>query len=243
MYAMESRIKRAGIFNAWMTGWLMLFSSTLLHAQPSPLVVHHTADFELTGDGSAQAWKSTAWFPLSKFKGTANYSTQAKLLYSDNGVYGIFSSTDKKVTATLNEDFADLYKEDVVEVFFWPDESTALYFEYELSPLNYELPIIVPNHKGEFFGWAPWHYTGERKTRHATKVLKDAQGNTTSWIAEFFIPYKLLKPLQNVNPKPGTQWRANFYRIDYDEGYSSWLWHPVTTNFHDYEHFGIIRFE
>lgn len=207
------------------------------------LAVKHTADFEFTGDGKSPEWNATAWFPLTKYKGVAEHSTRARLLYSDTGIYGIFSCNDKKITATLKEDFADLYKEDVVEIFFWTDESSPLYFEYELSPLNYELPILVPNFGGDFFGWKPWHYDGPRKTRHATKVLKDDNGTPTGWIAEFFIPYALLKPLKNVPPKSGTQWRMNMYRIDYDQGYTSWLWQPVQTNFHDFERFGTIRFE
>ena len=51
----------------------------------------------------------------------------------------------------MTADNLDIYNEDVVEVFLWTDESTPLYFEYELSPLNYELPIIVPNNEGDFF--------------------------------------------------------------------------------------------
>lgn len=208
------------------------------------LHVNHTSDFELTGDGTAGAWKTAAWFPLVKRKGNADYDTQAKLLYSATGIYGIFSCGDKKISATLKEDFADLYKEDVVEIFFWTEESTPLYFEYELSPLNYELAILVPNFGGDFFGWEPWHYTGERKTRHATKVIKDEKGNPTSWVAEFFIPYALLKPLKNVPPKPGTEWRVNLYRIDYDDqAYSSWTWQPVQLNFHDFERYGTMKFE
>jgi hypothetical protein len=188
------------------------------------LKIKQTTDFELTGDGSAAAWKTTQWFALTKRRGTPDYPTQAKLLYSETGIYGVISCADKKITATLKEDFADLYKEDVVEIFFWTDESMPLYFEYELSPLNYELAILVPNFKGDFFGWTPWHYSGERKTKHATKIITNEQGNTTSWIAEFFIPYALLKPLKNVPPGKGTEWRVNLYRIDYDEGSTSWTW-------------------
>jgi hypothetical protein len=205
--------------------------------------VKRTADFELTGDGLSVSWEKTEWITMAKRKGAATYQTRAKLLYSETGIYGMFDCSDKKITATMKEDFADLWKEDVVEIFFWTDESTPLYFEYELSPLNYELPIIVPNFGGDFFGWRPWHYDAERKTRHATKVIKDDKGNVTAWVGEFFIPYTLLKPLQNVPPKSGTTWRVNLYRIDYDEAYSSWTWQPVQTNFHDYQRFGTIRFE
>jgi len=209
----------------------------------SPTVIRHTTDFELSGDGKSEMWNNTEWLQLPKRKGSANYGTKAKLLYSDNGIYTLVVCEDKIITATLKEDFTDLYNEDVVEIFFWTDESTPLYFEYELSPLNYELAILVPNFDGDFFGWTPWHYEGARKTRHATKIVSDDEGSITSWTAEIFIPYTLLKPLANVPPEPGTQWRINLYRIDYDNGSTSWTWKPVKTNFHDFQRFGTIRFE
>ena len=223
---------------------LLILSIGRIYAQKK---VHHvvkrTSDFELTGDGLSASWEKATWINLTKRKGPASYQTRAKLLYSESGVYGMFDCSDTKITATLKEDFADLWHEDVIEVFFWTDESTPLYFEYELSPLNYELAILVPNFEGDFFGWRPWHYEDARRIRHMTKVIKDEKGNVTSWVGEFFIPYALLKPLQNVPPKSGTVWRANLYRIDYDEAQSSWTWQPVQTNYHDIQRFGRIQFE
>lgn len=236
-----------------MTRFSILFFSTIFSLSPAFCQssegqgtiwkVSRVSDFELNGQGSQPEWKTTEWVPLQKYKGTAPYETAAKLLYSETGVYGLFSCSDKKITATLKEDFADLFKEDVVEIFFWTDPGTRLYFEYELSPLNFELPILVPNFNGDFFGWRPWHYEGERKTRHKTHIGKDTQGNVTSWTAEFFVPYALLKPLTNVNPQKGTQWRINLYRIDYDDKYSSWTWQPVKGSFHEIESYGTLEFQ
>jgi hypothetical protein len=63
-------------------------------------------------------------------------------------------------------------------------------------------------------------------------------------MAEFFIPYKLLNPLPNVPPSPGTLWRANMYRIDYDkEKSASFSWQKTNVNFHDYQNFGTFKFE
>ncbi len=118
----------------------------------------------------------------------------------------------------------------------WTGEDFPVYFEYEISPLNYELPIMVPNNKGHFFGWLPWHYEGERKTRHATSV------SDKGWMAEFFIPFKLLSPLPQVPPKPGTEWRANMYRIDYDQGQTLFSWQKTTRTFHEYNQFGTFIF-
>ena len=208
-----------------------------------PLPVQPTSDFEFTGDGTSSHWASAEWTPLPARNGArSNYQTRTKLLYSAKGIYCLFYCQDFQITSTLKEDFANLYLEDVVEIFFWPDESVPVYFEYELSPYNYELPIMVPNLKGTFFGWRPWHYEGDRLTRHAAKITRDEKG-TASWTAEFFIPYTLLKPLILGPPKKGSRWRANMYRIDYDEGSSAWSWQVTRKNFHDYESFGIIEFQ
>ena len=57
------------------------------------------------------------------------------------------------------------------EVFLWTDERDPVYFEYEISPLGRELPIMVPNIDGKFLGWLPWHYEGDRKIRKATSAI------------------------------------------------------------------------
>jgi hypothetical protein len=156
-------------------------------------------------------------------------------------------ATDKKITATQTEDFQDLWKEDVFEVFLWPDERDSLYFEYEISPLNVELPILIPNLGGKFLGWRPWHYEGERKTRKATAAVGGSLQSgapVRGWKAEVLIPYDLLTPLRNVPPKPGTHWRANFYRMDYDDAKTtSWDWARVGPSFHEFQKFGTLVFE
>lgn len=204
--------------------------------------INKTKDFIINGKGDAPEWGQSDFINIKKTKGKANYNTQLKFLYSDSGVYCLYVLEDNAITSTLREDFADIYNEDVVECFFWTDESSPIYFEYELSPYNYELPIIVPNFKGKFYGWRPWHYEGKRKTTHATSIQKVGD-KVEGWTAEFFIPYSLLVPLQNVPPAKGMKWRANFYRIDYDNGSSTrWELTPIRTNFHDYERYGYLEF-
>ncbi len=234
---------------------IVLTASALLAAEPEAqapprktLKVLRTDDFEVTGDGSHAAWAKAAWEPLAaRGEQPREDKTQVKALYSAKGLYFLMQGADRQVTATMKEDFANLWLEDVFEVFLWPDEKTPLYFEYEISPLGYELPILVPNFEGKFFGWRPWHYDGERKIRKATSVqggTKTSGSACTSWTAEFFVPYALLTPLENVPPQPGTSWRANFYRMDYDGGQrASWDWSRVGPSFHDIKNFGAITFE
>lgn len=215
-----------------------------LSGKGARLMIARTDDFEVTGDGQAAAWRSAEWIPLTRIKGSSPYETRVKLLYSEKGIYALYHCEDRKITATLKEDFASLWREDVIEIFFWPDESYPVYLEYELSPLNYELAILVPNFNGEASGWMPWNYRGPKKTRKATKVHTDARGDTTGWTGEFFIPYVLMRPLRNIPPRKGTEWRANIYRIDYDEAESSyWSWQPIDDSFHEYRKYGTFVFK
>jgi hypothetical protein len=211
------------------------------------LSVTSAPDFEVTGTGGHAAWDEAAWVPLRRRgDGGHAYDTRFKTMYSATGLYFLIDGTDRTLTATMNEDFMDLWKEDVFEVFLWPDERYPVYFEYEISPLNHELPILIPNFGGQFLGWKPWHYDDERRTRKATSVTggsKQPHAAIAGWRAEFFIPYALLRPLQNVPPKPGTRWRANVYRMDYDEGKrTQWEWAKVGESFHEYTGFGEFVF-
>lgn len=217
-------------------------------SQDNTLHISKVQDFTIDGAGSAAEWKTTDWVKLPLRHGEGeDWLTQAKVLYSETGIYFLMQSKDKKLTATITEDFENIFNEDVVEVFLWTDENTPIYFEYELSPLDYELPILIPRTSDNFYGWRPWHYEGERKTRHATSIQggkKESMAQVEGWTAEFFIPFALLNPLANVPPQKGTQWRANMYRIDYDLGKPLyWQWQPTSGSFHEYKKFGTFIFD
>lgn len=220
-----------------------------MQAQSGPMPVARVKpceDFEVNGRGDAAAWSEVPWVALEKRTGSQAYASRFKLLYSKRGLYILFDGQDSKITATLQEDFADLWNEDVFEAFLWPSEKHTVYFEYEISPLGYELPILVPNLDGRFMGWRPWHYEGGRKVRKAVHVEKGESAGGAGirgWRAEVFIPYELLKPLHDVPPRPGSRWRANFYRMDYDQGAAAWSWARVGPSFHDYRNFGTLLFE
>lgn len=230
---------------------------------PPTVLVKHVADFEVTGNGAATAWGKTEWVALQRRAGGVHdYDSRFKILYSDSGVYVLFDGTDRRLSASMQADFLDLWTEDVYECFFWTDENQPLYFEYEISPLGYELPILIPNLDGKFLGWRPWHYEGNRKIRKQVAAVGGAnqpQATLTAWSAEVFIPFELLKPLQNVPATSGTRWRANFYRVDYDRleaapqqppdgratepAVTQWDWARVGPSFHEYQKFGTLVFE
>lgn len=218
-----------------------------LSIENDSITIHKSQDFKITGSGSSEFWKAAEWTDLVlQDQNSSIYKTKVKVLYSESGIYFLFDCEDTKLTSTMKNDNMNLWEEDVVELFLWTDEDFPVYFEYELSPFNYELPIIVPNYKGIFLGWLPWHYEGDRKTQHATSVKNENKINgskISGWLAEIYIPYKLLAPLNKVPPVSGTRWRANMYRIDYDNGAVHFAWQKTNRSFHEFNKFGTFIFE
>lgn len=176
------------------------------------------------------------------------YNTRVKTAYSAKGMYFLFECPDRKLTATFDHDQEPLWTEDVAELFLWPDQRSSDYFEYEISPLNHQLALLVSNNANDTVRWQPFLTNAAQRTSHEVHVTGGKQqsgGAVTAWTAEIFIPFRLLRPLNNNIPSPGTEWRANFYRVDYDNDNdpSDWSWKPVKKSYHEYQQFGYLVFE
>jgi len=216
---------------------------------PKTIEIIKTQDFTINGKGTSENWQKTDWINLplrTNSQNSRELNTNLKILYSEKGIYFLFQCEDRILNSTMKSDFLKLWKEDVVEVFLWPNENDPTYFEYELSPLNYELPLLISNKNGDLTRWRPYMYESDRKVNHKTSVTggkKKVGSKIESWTAEFFVPFKLLRPLKNITPSLGTEWRANFYRVDYDQGESSYEWMPVNNTFHEIDKFGSIIFK
>ena len=100
-------------------------------SRPS-MVIKPTVDFEVTGTGDHASWRDIEWTSLSRHEPDGHpYDSRVKVRYSSTGLYFLMDATDRILTATMNEDFMDLWNEDVFEVFLWTDERFPVYFEYE----------------------------------------------------------------------------------------------------------------
>jgi len=235
-------------FSLFLTGVLFLCNCQLTgQAAMKEFMVKKCADFNITGNGENAAWNRTSWTMLTRLDPGNDYESKFKILYSATGIYVLFNGADKKITTTYLNDFEDLFKADVFEVFFHPDTSIPLYLEYEINQLGKELVLLIPNLDGRVNGWLPWHYENTRRTSKMVKVVggkAEPGAAITSWSAEIFLPYSLFNPLGSVPPVSGTIWNANFYRLDYDSGSMvKWAWAPVEKSFHDFKKFQPIRFE
>ena len=214
----------------------------------SPLVVHRCNDFLPGGKGENPEWEKSKWTNLTKIdRGGKEDNTRFKILYSSTGLYVLFNGDDERISSSFKNDFESLFKADVFEVFFHPNPAEPIYFEYEVSPLDKELVLLILNMNDKFGSWMPWPYEGKKKVVKKVSISggkMEPNASIKSWSAELFFPYSLLTPLKNVPPVPGTMWNANFCRLDYDSGHMiKWSWSPIAVSFHEFNKYRSLRFE
>jgi alpha-galactosidase len=158
--------------------------------------------------------------------------------YRDDGCLTIlFSGRDDGVVASLFDHDQPLYQEDVFEAFLAP-LSPAHYFEIEVNPLGTVLDVRIDSPDGErrsmrsSFEWnCPDLFAAVRRTAH-------------SFEAVLRFPFA---SLQCAPPVGGSEWRANFFRIDRSAaaGDEYLAWSPTMRtppDFHVTAAFGVLRF-
>ena len=104
--------------------WITCFECTAQGGSEDVRKITKTTDFRVNGQGDHPNWSKSSWLTIPQRRVTdEDRRTQLKILYSGRGLYFLFACEDRVLTSTLNEDFLDLWTEDVVEVFLWPDQA------------------------------------------------------------------------------------------------------------------------
>lgn len=224
--------------------------SEVSFSQNEPLLIRKCDDFEINGSGEDRAWSQTKWVYMTKLdQGGREYESKFKMLFSPKGLYVLFEGRDETITTKDYKDFDNIFDGDVFEVFFHPDPSRNVYFEYEVNQMERELVLMISNINGHgYTPWIPRNYgKGTGVIKHVVVAGGDKKvgGPIESWRAEIFFSYGILGLLPDVAPKSGSVWHANFCRLDYDSGKMiKWSWTPsIKNSFHELEAFRSIKFE
>ncbi len=146
-----------------------------------------------------------------------------------------FECVDANPWATLTQPDAKLWEEEVVEIFVDPVGDGLAYFEIEVNPLGTICDLVLRRVASGWRRELAWNCDGLQA--RVTRI-------TNGWTAEIELPFRALV---DSAPEPGTEWRANFLRIDRPLGRDGprelTAWSPTyLPTFHAAERFGIVRF-
>ena len=193
------------------------------------------AFYEVAANPDAAAWRKLEAQPLRETMtgGMPSQATTVRVGWSAEELRVLFHCEDAHIFATRTQRDAPLWEEEVVEVFVDPIGDLAAYFEIEVNPLNAVLDLVLRRNRSGFVSNVAWNCDGLRTA---------AQRTATAWTAELAIPFRSLVA---EPPHLGSQWRANFLRIDRPPGVARELtaWSPTgRSHFHVPERFGVIEF-
>ena len=170
-------------------------------------------------------------------------ATSLCLYFDDEQLTFVFSAADDLIVATHIEHDAPLYREDVVEAFLAP-ATPAEYFELEVNPkgATFDARIESPDGiRATMRTDVAWTCEG---LFAAVRTLPERSGGwTTDTLMR--IPFAALG---RAVPRPGEEWRANFFRIDrhpsLGDEFSAWIPTLQTPpDFHVTAAFGTLVFE
>ena len=174
------------------------------------------------------------------------FETTARLLWDEAYLYVGFACEDTRIYATMTERDAELWHQEVVEVFVDPNGDQIGYVEIEVSPLNTLLDLYVLNRPPQpFRGMFDWDSVGLRSAVRVDGDPHDPGSTDRGWQVEMAIPWGDFATAPHQPPQAGDVWRVNLYRIDQFEGQEElYAWSPtLCETFHVPGRFGEVVFE
>ena len=180
---------------------------------------------------------------------TPKHLTQARLLWDDTHLYVGASCRDDDIWNTLEGRDSTLWEQDVIEVYLDPGADGKDYVEIQVSPTGEIFDAHFSTHRKP-----EWPEAAKKLTLSGMVVKLELDGSVNArgdgvtdrrWSVEAAIPFAEL-PGVDGPPADGTEWAANFYRIDGktpSRGGFMGAWAPAGGDFHNTKRFGKLAFK
>lgn len=262
---------------------LMLVCSAGLQAQP-PIDLRQLATVPLTYrvplkpsatgircDGLLldSEWKAAPWTTLftdieGDIRPAPTHPTRVRMLWDREALYVAAELTEPDIWATLKERDDIIYRDNDFEVFISGDPTDEEYYELEVNALGTIFDLLLPRpYRDGGKPDIPWNMPGLECGIKVNGTLNRADDVDRGWTVEMRIPFQDLK-LDNRGkaPEPGSVWRINFSRVEYDVVRSgttyrkrqgpdgkdlpehNWVWSPQgIIDMHFPERWGYLVFE
>ncbi len=177
--------------------------------------------------------------------------TDARLLWTDDGLAGIFRVRDRYVRCRHTRFQDPVYEDSCVEVFLQPKPDRG-YLNFEMNCGGALLSSHVTDARRVPGGFAAFtrlpdaHGRQVRVRSSLPAVVEPEIEGSLEWELAFFVPTALLEAYVGpIGRLAGQQWRANLYKCGDRTSHPHWAsWAPVDAlNFHLPHCFGRLAFE
>jgi hypothetical protein len=198
-------------------------------------------------------WRQADTLEIAHFRAEGSEHrprTSLRLLYNNEGIFGIFRVEDRYVRCIHTKYGEAVYKDSCVELFVKPKPDKG-YFNFEFNCGGTLLCSYITDPERTEDGFREYVLIPEAEARvveihHSMPQVVDPEiAEPAEWTLEFFISFGLIG---RYTGSPGDvswqEWKANFYKCGDETSHPHWgSWQPLPEkNFHLPECFGSIRF-
>ncbi len=145
--------------------------------------------------------------------------TSVQFLWDAHYLYVGAEIQDQHIWATMTENESQLYKEDVFELFFDPQNDGLNYYEFEINALGttWDLTLDKAYNKGGKAN-SSWNIEDLQKAIQIDGSLNNPKHKDKSWILELAIPWTAFFEGQNPSIKAiqNTSFGLQIMRVDWD---------------------------
>jgi len=218
-------------------------------------IIKRASDVKLEDSWDGAVWGSANIIDIDIFREQSSDhhpKTQCKLLYNEQGIYGLFRVEDQYVRSISTKFQDGVCKDSCVEFFVEPAGGEG-YLNFEFNCGGNMLVFQVIDATRSKKGFAK-HYKlteddvdGMQQFATMPPVVEPEITEPTTWRRGFFIPLSVFEKTTGLQSKElsGQKWRANLYKCADKTSHPHWAsWNPITeTNFHLPQCFGELTFE
>lgn len=200
---------------------------------------------KITIDGDLTDWKTPFLGPFvihnSGVKATQN--TMVSLSWNDKNLYIAYRTEDSKIIGSSQAKDSKIYEtDDLVEIFLDPDGDGQNYLEVGVNAFsaNYDMLIKCPS--PNCGGW------NASMTFDIVELETVSKTTPEGFCTEIKIPFSSLEKIKNgyfTQPKIGTKWNGNAFRINYGNTteYLALQWYKsLKFGFHQPQEFAVFEF-
>jgi hypothetical protein len=207
----------------------------------------------MDGAWDSRVWAAAATVDVAHFRPESSAHrprVQARVLYDDTALYGIYRVEDRYVRCVHEGFQAMVCRDSCVEFFFHPHGGSG-YFNFEFNCGGSFLCMYIRDWTRVGDGFADYE---QMRAEDGRKVevwhslpsrVEPELTEPTLWFLQFRIPYAALEPYTGpLGALSGKTWRGNFYKCGDQTSQPHWVsWAPVDElNFHLPRCFQTLRF-
>lgn len=215
----------------------------------APIAAEDVEELEVDGRLDEPLWDDVASLSLRPMGEARLRRTTVDVGYTDDALVVGAYIEDDRIWSDLDERDADLWTQEVLELFLAPEGADNPYVELQINPLQAVFDAYFearPGHSGDreadIDEGRAWDLDGLEAAVHVEGEVNDDAEDDEFWSVEMVIPFAGL-PFEDgeLSPEDGDIWRVNLYRFDRpdDETTDAYGWSTAPRgDFHQIDRFG-----